>query len=39
MPHKEGYSIKYVVLKISNAAQNLGVLPYFVLFSTSSSDG
>ena len=29
MPHKEGYSTKYVILQISNAAQNCGVLRYF----------
>ena len=29
MPLKEGYSTKYVVLQINNAAQNFGVLRYF----------
>jgi hypothetical protein len=32
MPHKEGYSTKYVVLRSSNAVQNFGVLHYFSSF-------
>lgn len=35
MPHKEGYSTKYIILQISNAAQNFSV-HYLVLFSISS---